>query len=412
MHVMFHEIRTTLGRKMFTIIGFGIPAVLGIVAIVLILTNRDKAQDSLSAGSTLAVSTSAQIREGYVDEAELIQYLPAGVSREWLIEYQDQLSAQQAVDDGRIEGYYIIPADYKDSGELTYVRATFSIIGDQVNSNPMEWILPVNLLGDSELGADIWKPLNVKATSMRIAAGDAETVKDSWIAEMFPTLMTLMLYMAIIISSSVLVAAVTDEKKNRVMEVLLSSVSPGQMITGKLLAVGFLGMLLLGAWIVVFLIVAIFGGASLNIPADFSVPVDVLVWAVVFGFFGYAMYGALMAGLGALAPDVKDTRSAAVIVLAPLIVAYMLMMFIYTTPDGPVSLALSLFPLTSPVGMIGRMAVTDVPMWQSLLAVFFQLLAAIVIVRLVIKLFRAQTLLSGQDFETRRYVNALLGRGQ
>jgi ABC-2 type transport system permease protein len=156
--------------------------------------------------------------------------------------------------------------------------------------------------------------------------------------------------------------------------------------------------------------VAVFGGRTLGIPLDYSVPIDILIWASVFGLLGYAIYGGLMAGLGALAPDVKDTRSATMVVLGPLIIAYILMMFIYTSPDGPVAITLSLFPLTSPVSMIGRMAISEVPVWQALLAVALQLAAAIIVVRLVVRLFRAQTLLSGQQFETKRFLAALLGR--
>jgi len=195
------------------------------------------------------------------------------------------------------------------------------------------------------------------------------------------------------------------------MEVLLSSVSTGQMITGKLLAVAILGMLLLLAWASVLLFVVVFGGSALNIPLNFSPPIDVLAWAAVFGFLGYAMYGALMAGLGALAPDVKDTRSATFVVLAPLIIAYMMMMFVAAEPEGPIAMTLSLFPLTSPVSMIGRMSTSDVPIWQSLLAVFLQAAMAVLIIRLVIRLFRAQSLLSGQPFDTKRFVGTLLGRG-
>jgi ABC-2 type transport system permease protein len=334
--------------------------------------------------------------------------MPEEVPSGWLTRFADEATAQIAMDAGKIEAYYIISPDYPSTGELFYVKSTFNIIGESADTETMEWILLANMLGDVELATNLWRPVDTTVTSL--AAADMTSAEDSWIVEMFPTIMTLMLYMSIIMSSSVLVAAVTDEKKNRVMEVLLSSVSTGQMITGKLMAVAFLGMLLILTWAGVFLFVALFGGGALNIPADFSLPVDVLVWAAVFGFLGYAMYGALMAGLGALAPDVKDTRSASFVVLAPLIVAYMLMIFVTATPEGPIAVGLSLFPLTSPVSMIGRMAISDVPFWQSVLAVVLQLATAILIVKLVIRLFRAQTLLSGQSFETKRFFGALLGR--
>ena len=117
-----------------------------------------------------------------------------------------------------------------------------------------------------------------------------------------------------------------------------------------------------------------------------------------------------MAGLGALAPDVKDARSGSILVLSPFILAYMFMVVIIDAPGSPLALTLSLFPLTSPVIMITRMTVMDVPTWQAALAAVIQLLGAVVIIRLVAQLFRAQTLLSGQPFETKRFFGALLGR--
>lgn len=409
MYVMMRELRVTLGRKSFTIIGFGIPLLLGIVAAILIVTNKDKVQEVAASVSSLSLSSSGQVVEGYVDEGDLIQFLPERIPAGWLTEFDDETAAQNALDQGKIEAYYSVSPDYENSGELAYVKSTFSIISDRANTDTMEWILLANMLGDAELAADVWQP--VKTTVTPLVAAEVDAGEDSWIVELFPTFMTVMLYLAIIMSSSVLVAAVTDEKKNRVMEVLLSSVSTGQMITGKLLAVAILGILLMLAWVALFVFVILFGGSALQIPVGFSIPYDVLAWAIVFGFFGYAIYGALMAGLGALAPDVKDTRSASFVVLSPLIVAYMLMMFIATAPEGPMAMGLSLFPLTSPVSMIGRMSVMDVPVWQSVVAVVLQAAAAILIVRLVIRLFRAQTLLSGQSFETKRFFSSLLGRG-
>jgi ABC-2 type transport system permease protein len=73
-------------------------------------------------------------------------------------------------------------------------------------------------------------------------------------------------------------------------------------------------------------------------------------------------------------------------------------------------MVLSLFPLTSPVSMISRMTVTDVPLWQLILAAILQLLTALIIVRLVARLFRAQILLSGAAPSPGRYLKVLIGR--
>ena len=183
--------------------------------------------------------------------------------------------------------------------------------------------------------------------------------EDSWIVELLPNAMALILYMVIIMSSSVLVMAMTDEKKNRVLEVLLSSVSSRQLVTGKILAVGFLGLIIMFLWIGMLWSVTRFGGQPLSIPEGFKLPTPLLFWACIYAFLGYAIYGSQMAGLGALAPDIKDSRSVSFIVLIPLIAVYMFLIVIVTNPDGPIAIILSLFPLTSPVGMITRMAATE-----------------------------------------------------
>ena len=406
--VMLSEIRTTLGRKTFLILALGMPLVLGIVALIVMAVNRDASSALAESVSTGRIDATQQMAEGYVDQGGLIDVLPADVPSGWLTQYPDEAAAQAALEVEEIGAYYIIPADYLESGEVVYVTLQHNPISDRVNADGIERILLLNLLGDAELADDVWNPLDVKVTALESA--ESEAAEESWIVELFPTLMVLLLYMVILMPASVLVNAVTDEKKNRVMEVLMSSLSPGQMITGKILALGLLGLLQTALWFGVLWAVVRFGGRPLKIPAGFTVPTQLLVWSFVYGLLGYAMYGAQMAGLGALAPDIKDVRGASFIILSPLIVVYMFAVGIFVAPDGPLALVMSLFPLTSPVGMIARMTQVTVPLWQLVLAAVLQALAAILIVRTVARLFRAQHLLSGQPFSVKRFFGALLGR--
>jgi ABC-2 type transport system permease protein len=231
-----------------------------------------------------------------------------------------------------------------------------------------------------------------------------------WLVELLPTLMVLLIYMTIIIPAGSLVNAVADEKKNRVIESVLVSVSARQFITGKILALGLLGLLQIAVWMGVIYGVVTFGGQPLNIPAGFALDTTLLLWVIIYSLLGYAMYGVLMAGLGALVPDVKSASSASFILLMPLILAYMFNMVIVELPNGPIALLLSFFPLTAPVAMIGRMAATEVPIWQGVVSGVLQLAAAVVLLRLVARLFQAKYILSGQPFSMKRYFGALAGR--
>jgi ABC-2 type transport system permease protein len=98
------------------------------------------------------------------------------------------------------------------------------------------------------------------------------------------------------------------------------------------------------------------------------------------------------------------------ILLSPLIAIYVLNVALLEVPDSPLTVAASLFPLTAPVTMIARMAVSDVPAWQPPLAAALQLATAVLLLRLVARMFRAQQLLPGQAFTTGRYFRVLLGR--
>lgn len=406
--VMVQEIKATMRRKVFLLFGFGVPVLLGIVAVIVMAINRDATVAAIGENRPGSPEKSDLITEGLVDEGNLIEFLPAALPDEWLVEYADMGAAQSALESGEIEAFYVIPADYVETGKFTYVKPTHNPLGDDLQTGNMEWLLLTNMLGNESLAIKVRDPLDLEVVTM--ASPGAEETQDSWLASLLPNLMALILYMVIIMSSSVLIAAMTDEKKNRVLEVLLSSVSTRQLITGKILAVGILGVLMMAMWLLVLWSVANFGGQPLSIPQDFELPIPLLLWACVYALLGYAIYGSQMAGLGALAPDVKDSRSVSFLVLIPLIAVYMFLLVIITKPDGPIAIFLSLFPLTSPVGMITRMVVTEVPVWQSALAALLQIAAAIFIVRFVARLFRTQTLLSGQPLNLKRYFGALLGK--
>jgi ABC-2 type transport system permease protein len=410
--VMGNEIRTTLGRKTFTLMALGLPLLVGLIALVIIFINRDTGARP-PAGAEAATASNGPEAVGYVDEGGLIRTLPSDVPDGSLVAYPDVATAQTALEAEEVSAYYVIPADYLESGDLTYVELRYQPISDTTpDHGRIEWILLVNLFGGDEAAAlDAWRPLDVQwqqAPSPQ-ASGQGDT-GESWVTELLPNLMAFLLYMVILIPASALVSTVTDEKKNRVMEILLSSVSPSQLIAGKIIALGLLGLLQTALWAGILWGVLRLGGQALSIPPGFSIPSGLLLWCFVYSLLGYAMYGAQMAGLGALAPDIKDTRGATMVILTPLIIVYVFLMIIVERPNSPVSIAFSLFPLSSPVGMIARMTATSVPVWQPVLAAVLQLLTSILIVRGVARLFRAQTLLSGQPFSLKAYGSALLGR--
>lgn len=405
--IMAAEIRTSLRRKSFVIIAIVAPVIMGLIALGIGLASRNAMEDTLAA-ATAAAAVATSRPAGYVDSAGLIRILPADLPADQLIRYDDEAAAQAALHANTIAGYYLIAPDHVQSGRVTYVTPEFSVLSDRLDASLIEHLLLVNLLGgDAELASAVQQPLEVRTTSLAPAVAATD---ESWIGEMFPLFMVLILYMALIIPGGILINALIDEKKNRVMEVLMTSVSPAQMVTGKVAALGLLGLLMTALWLGVLWAVSSFGGSALAIPAGFELPTGLLAWALIYFLGGYAIYGAQFAGIGALAPDVNQTKSVTWLVMMPIIIAYMFMATSFSNPTGPFALFLSLFPLTSSVAMIGRMAATEVPLWQAVLAAVLQFVTAYFIIRLTARLFRAQHLLTGQPLTPKVFYKTLLGR--
>ncbi|HSN75839.1 MAG TPA: ABC transporter permease [Anaerolineae bacterium] len=406
--IMAAEIRTSLRRKSFVIIAIVIPLLFGVVALGIGVINRDAMETALVEVQASPAAASGQT--GFVDAGGLIQTIPSDMPAGWLTEYSDEAAAQAGLQDGAIDGYYVIAPDYVQNGRVTYITTEFSVLSDHLDTTLLEQLLLINVLGgDARLASAVQQPLEVRTTSLAPAAV-AAAEEASWITEMFPLFMVLILYMALIIPGGILISALIDEKKNRVMEVLMTSVSPAQMVTGKVMALGLLGLVMTALWLGVLWAVARFGGAALSIPAGFAIPTGLLAWALIYFVGGYAIYGSQFAGIGALAPDVNQTKSITWIVMLPIIVAYMFMAVAFDNPTSPFAVALSLFPLTSSVAMIGRMASTEVPLWQAVLAAVLQFVTAYFIIRLTAQMFRAQYLLTGQPLTVKSFYRTLLGR--
>lgn len=152
------------------------------------------------------------------------------------------------------------------------------------------------------------------------------------------------------------------------------------------------------------------GGTTFNIPAAFQLPPSILLWGLLFFILGYALFSSLMAGVGALVPNLRESSQVTMIVALPLFIPILMIGSISNQPNGVIALILSFFPLTASVSMMTRLAATVVPVWQILLSAGIQFVAAYFVIRAVAGLFRAQTLLSGQNFKLKLFLRALIGK--
>ncbi len=402
--VLKHEMLTILRSKSFLLTLFLIPLVSFIVVLVMGYLRRNEQAPDISELIAPQVEITLQ---GLVDESGLIREVPAEM-RVRLRPYASIEAARAALEQQEIGAFFLIPADYIENGNVFYYRPDFNPIGGLEQSVDIRGLIQHNLLYErAELRARVQNPLEVETVIL-----SSEPVRDpeSPIAFFLPYGVTFLFYIIILGSASLMLNSVTKEKQNRVMEILLTSMTPLQMMTGKIIALGILGLLQTIVWTTTGFFLLRLSGQTFALPEAFQLPPSIIVWGILFFVLGYGIYASLMAGVGALVPNLREASQATFLVILPMIVPLIFVSVLIQKPQSAGALFLSLFPLTSPIAMMTRLAATQVPIWQPLAAILLLLATVLLVIRSVAGMFRAQNLLSGQAFNARVFFRALAGR--
>lgn len=403
--ILSHEMATAFRSRSFLFVTFGVPLVAGLILLAASLLG-DRSGGTLPE-ATPAEGTSQLNREGYVDYAGLIRQIHPDVPEGILVPYPGEAQAKQALGDGEITAYYVIGADYLQTGDLIYVNPGYSPREELGQSWVMRSTIFANLLGnDPERLARAGQAMKLQETAL---ATQPTPRDESPSAFYIPYGTMMVLYLVIMMSASMLLNSVGTEKKTRVMEVLLLSVTPRQMLAGKIIGLGLLGLLQTAIWLGTCFVMLKVGGQTFSLPPDL-LPPSVLAWGLVYSLLGYVVYASLMASLGALAPNLREASQAVIIVIWPLLIPMFCLPVLIERSQGPLATALSIFPLTAPVSMMARLATGSVPVWQLLLSVVLLIGTAVLVIRVSSSFFRAQNLLSGQPFSARRFLTELAQR--
>ena len=412
--ILRHEVYSLLSRPSFWLALLGFPLVGFLIvggANYLNAQSSDSGPSTVEGISELFTPEESSQPQGYVDLAGIVKIFPENFPHDRWLPYEDTGAARRALDAGEILGYYVIEPDYLYSGDLTLYSTDFSQTFRGESYGWLEDLLSYNLLdGDAELAALVRQPfLDVKVENIAPEAVPVRNPLESSTIFIPYGMMTMLLF-TIFGSSSLMLNSITKEKENRVMEVLMLSANPREMLLGKIAGLGLVGLLQVIVWGASALILLRIGGQTFDLPEEALLEPSLIGWAVVFFVLGYLLNAVMMAGLGALAPSLREASQATMIIVLPLMVPYFLLTILILSPNGPLAVFLSLFPFTAPLAMILRLTVTEVPLWQILLSMALLAAAALLMIRMVAGIFRAQTILSGQKFHLKRLFRALAGK--
>jgi ABC-2 type transport system permease protein len=401
--VIKHEIISTVTKPSFWLTTFVLPIVImGLSFGSQYLNTRVFDEESpLTAEPSDEASVPAV---GYVDRAGVMETLPPGVTASVLRAFPSEAAAQAALEAGEVRQYYVIPEDYIESGKLLLIDQEFAPLGSLPTVEVFEYILTYNLVGDVTLANRIANPIaNVEEIS-----SVQETPEDPTTNFIVSYGVLFIFFFILTMGSSFMLRSVAQEKENSTVEVLLVSLSPRELMLGKILGLGTLALLQMAIWLGGSGFVLGQGDSMLsNVGATLETitfPPGFAVWAILYFLLGYVLYASLLGAIGALAPNARETGQFTFLALFPLMVPLWLNSAFIQTPHGTLSTVLSLFPLTAPTAMLPRLALGNVPLWQPIVGIVLLLATTYVFVWLAARFFRADTLLSNASLNWKRFI--------
>lgn len=345
---------------------------------------------------------------GYVDRANFIQRIPPDLPGDLLRAYPDVDAANQALRSGEIDAYYLLAEGYVETGEIQHI--SLQLPSGPPNTEIFTQLLVYNLLpgaGPEEI-ARIHDPL--APAGLRFVSTGIEEDGSGGGFNFSPFLVTFVIIMPLFTGGGYLLQSLAQEKSNRVIEILLVSLQPKQLLAGKLTGIGALTLVQYLLWFaVVGMALLVIGESPAAILGGVNLSVQEILYALLFALGGYVLYASFMAGLGALAPNMEGGRSWVLVISLPMMIPIYMWTAIVQAPQGPLAVAVSLIPFTSPVGMLMRLTSTTVPFWQIGASLGLLALTSLGIIWLMARLFQVRTLLSGEAISVKRIWSALRG---
>jgi ABC-2 type transport system permease protein len=340
---------------------------------------------------------------GYVDQAGFLAApLPAPTPEPPdrpvpILPFETEAAARAALEAGQLQAYYVLPVDYLSTGELSvfHVGALKSPARSQFYA-----FLSTNLLRDTDplianrlvVGAEI---------IVQSADGSRSISSQNWFNVVLPMFAGIAFIVAMFSTGGYLMQAVVEEKENRTMEVIITSVSPNQFMAGKIIGDTAIGMTQILLWMVFIIIPILLLRDRMTFLHGIQVAPQTLILVLVVMLPAFILVSALMAAIGATVSEAREGQQVVGIISIPIWIPYMLAGSLMSNPNSPLARVLSLFPLTAPLTMLMRDGLTILPGWQIALSAAVQILSAIAAIWLAGRAFRLGMLRYGQRLKWR-----------
>ncbi len=331
-------------------------------------------------------------------------------------------SLQAAVRQGSYDGYLILPADLIEGETIAklYVGQSlglsFQAQLERLLSRAVRDIRIERLQVPPELVAALRTEVPLRQYRLSESGAEAD---GTMFFSIIGYLMGFTVYVAMLAYGSLVMQGVIDEKTSRVIELIVSSVRPFQLLMGKVLGIGAMGLVQFVLWGLLLVAGAMAAGPliahfldpqQLNLPASASTQellraanitlptIDplLIVWFVLFFLGGYLMYSSLFAAAGSAVEQQQDAQSFMLPLTLLIVVPILFITYVIENPDASLSIGLSLFPFFSPILMIVRIAIGSAALWEAVLAYLLLMVGFLGAIWISARIYRIGILSYGQ----------------
>ncbi len=326
----------------------------------------------------------------------------------------------------KIDGFILIPKEFLSSGEIqVFTRGGGGLGYINLIENNSEDILIKKKLNQIGANQDLINLID-KGVKVQTKKVTEEGAKDDY-SEIFAILgyiMGFVIYGLMFTYGAFVMRGVIEEKANRIVEVLASSVKPFEIMFGKVVGIGAVGLTQVLFWLILIILLFTISGSIvsnfvspndivnsagmvqsnpmntnnnfLNLLTNFSISPWIIVAFIFYFLAGYFIYSTLFAAVGSAVDQEQDAAQLQLPVTLPIIIPILFITNVMSDPNGTLSTILSLIPFFSPILMIARIAAAEVPLWQIGLSIFLLVITFFACLWIAAKIYRIGILMYGK----------------
>ena len=302
---------------------------------------------------------------GIVDQGNLIQLQPDNSAKStffdpqiYLYVYPDEASARAAVDSSEIQGFAVLPEDYASRYQLTYWTNKQPESGVQ---SLISGFISKNLMVAENIDTAVLKRIT-EGSSVVMQSLDGSQTSDGtgWHRIIVPIVVGMLNFIVVMSSGGYLLKALVEEKENRTIEIMLTSVPSREIMGGKIIGNLGVGLTQIAVWVLLLGVVGFFFRDKLGFLTDINLSGGYLLISVALMILSFIFSAALMATIGAAMTSSEESQGIIGLMVLPMMFPFYFLTVFLSYPNGILARVLSFFPLSAPLALSLRMAFSSV----------------------------------------------------